>query len=135
VISIAREASLAILDIYETDFNVDIKDDNSPVTKADLVSNEIIISGLSKISDYPILTEESPVDYEIRKDWNRFWLVDPLDGTKDFIAKNGEFTINIALIENHKPILGVVLIPVTNDVYYAEFGNGAFNNTFAKNNP
>ena len=128
MISIAREASLAILDIYETDFSIDIKNDNSPVTKADLASNEIIISGLSKISNYPILTEESPVDYEIRKDWNKFWLVDPLDGTKDFIAKNGGFTVNIALIENHKPILGVVLIPVTNDVYYAEFGNGAFKN-------
>ena len=128
MISIAREASLAILDIYETDFSIDIKNDNSPVTKADLISNEIIISGLSKISDYPILTEESPVDYEIRKDWNKFWLVDPLDGTKDFIAKNGGFTVNIALIEHNKPILGVVYVPISGDVYSATLDGGAFKN-------
>ena len=80
------------------------------------------------MSDYPILTEESPVEYDIRKDWERYWLVDPLDGTKDFIAKNGGFTINIALIENHKPILGVVYIPVTDNVYFAELGKGSFKN-------
>lgn len=128
VVSIARDASLAILEVYKTDFAVDIKSDASPVTKADLMANEIIINGLAKISDDPILTEESPVDYEIRKKWSRFWLVDPLDGTKDFIAKNGEFTVNIALIEDHKPILGVVYIPVTDDVYFAQKGRGAYKN-------
>jgi len=88
VISIAKEASKAILEIYDTDFNIEIKEDDSPVTKADLVANKIIIDGLSKISNYPIVTEESYVSYDIRKNWSKFWLVDPLDGTKDFIAKN-----------------------------------------------
>ena len=83
---------------------------------------------MKEISDFPVFTEESLIDYEIRKDWNKFWLVDPLDGTKDFIAKNGQFTINIALIENGKPILGVVYIPFTSDVYYAQVNQGAFKN-------
>jgi len=129
VIDIAKKASIEILKIYHIDeFGIDIKDDNSPVTKADLIANEIIINGLKSISDYPILTEESPVEYNIRKGWEKYWLVDPLDGTKDFIAKNGGFTINIALIENHKPILGVVYIPVSGDVYFAEHGKGAYKN-------
>jgi 3'(2'), 5'-bisphosphate nucleotidase len=128
VISIAKEASKAILEIYNNDFDIKIKDDNSPVTKADLVANKIIIDGLSKISNYPIVTAESYIDYNIRKEWDKYWLVDPLDGTKDFIAKNGEFTINIALIENNKPILGVVYLPVLDDIYYAEIGKGAFKN-------
>jgi len=100
----------------------------SPLTMADITSNNIIIEELKKISDYPIFTEESIVDYKIRKDWDTFWLVDPLDGTKDFISKTGEFTINIALITNGRPILGVVLIPTTGDVYYAQLGQGAFKN-------
>ena len=129
VIEIAKKASLEILAIYESsDFNIEIKDDKSPVTKADLIANEIIINELKKISQYPIITEETPVEYSIRKNWSKYWLIDPLDGTKDFIAKNGEFTINIALIENNKPILGVVYIPVTNDVYYAQYNKGAFKN-------
>ena len=130
VIDIAKRASIEILKIYNTnEFDIDIKEDNSPVTKADLIANEIIIHGLQAISDYPILTEESSVEYDIRKDWETYWLVDPLDGTKDFIAKNGEFTINISLIENHKPILGVVYIPVSGDVYSAEYGKGAYKNS------
>jgi len=129
VIKIAKLASTEILKIYNSDnFNIDIKNDNSPVTRADLIANEIIINGLKLFSDYPVVTEESTVKYEVRKNWNKFWLVDPLDGTKDFIAKNGEFTINIALIENNKSILGVVYIPISNDVYYAELGKGAFKN-------
>ena len=129
VIEIAQKASLEIMSIYNSnDFTIEIKSDDSPVTKADLIANEIIIDGLKAISDYPILTEESPIDYGIRKNWDKYWLVDPLDGTKDFIAKNGGFTVNIALIENHKPILGVVYIPVNNDIYYAELGKGAFKN-------
>jgi 3'(2'), 5'-bisphosphate nucleotidase len=131
IIQIAQKASIEILKIYNSEeFDIQIKEDNSPLTKADLKSNETIIDGLSKISNYPIITEESPIDYETRKDWNKFWLVDPLDGTKDFIAKNGEFTINIALIESGKPILGVVYIPVTGDVYYASKDNGAYKNGF-----
>ncbi|HIP12681.1 MAG TPA: 3'(2'),5'-bisphosphate nucleotidase [Arcobacter sp.] len=129
VIKITKKASSAILEIYNSqNYKIEIKDDNSPVTKADLVSNNIIIEELKKISNYPILTEESPVEYEIRKNWDKFWLVDPLDGTKDFIAKNGEFTINIALIECNKPILGVVYIPVYGDVYHAFKGAGAYKN-------
>jgi 3'(2'), 5'-bisphosphate nucleotidase len=129
VISIAQKASIEIIKIYNSDdFNINIKDDNSPVTHADLVANQIIIDGLNEISDYPILTEETPVEYRIRKTWKKYWLVDPLDGTKDFIAKNGEFTINIALIENNKPILGVVYIPINDDVYYASINKGAYKN-------
>jgi len=129
IINIAKKASDEILKIYNSEnINIEIKKDDSPVTDADLASNQIIINALKKISDFPIFTEESLVDYEIRKSWDKFWLVDPLDGTKDFIAKNGEFTINIALVENHKPILGVVYIPVSNDVYYAQKGKGAYKN-------
>jgi len=129
VIEVAKKASKVIMKIYQSeDFNIENKDDNSPVTKADLIANKIIIDGLKEISSYPIVTEETPVEYSIRKNWNNFWLVDPLDGTKDFIAKNGEFTINIALIENNRPILGVVYIPVSDDVYYASKDKGAYKN-------
>jgi 3'(2'), 5'-bisphosphate nucleotidase len=129
VISIAKEASREILEIYNSsDLDINFKSDNSPVTKADLISNKVITTGLKKISSYPIVTEESPIPYNTRKEWNKFWLVDPLDGTKDFINKNGQFTINIALIEKNKPVLGVVYIPVENDVYYAELGKGAYKN-------
>lgn len=129
VISVAKKASVEILKIYNNDdFSIEIKEDNSPVTKADIVSNDIIMEGLKSISDYPILSEEIHVEYEVRKNWRKYWLVDPLDGTKDFIEKNGDFTINIALIEDNKPILGVVYIPTTDDVYYAELGKGAYKN-------
>ena len=129
VIKIVKQASDGIMGIYmNSDFDTITKDDNSPVTKADIVANRIIIDGLSDISNYPIVTEETPVKYDIRKNWDKFWLVDPLDGTKDFIAKNNEFTINIALIEYNKPILGVVYIPVSNDIYYATLNKGAFKN-------
>ena len=129
VIAIAQKASIEILNIYNGDVElIEIKDDMSPLTMADIISNNIIIEELKKISNYPIFTEESIVDYEIRKDWDTFWLVDPLDGTKDFISKTGEFTINIALIANGKPVLGVVYIPTSGDVYYAQIGQGAFKN-------
>jgi 3'(2'), 5'-bisphosphate nucleotidase len=129
VIEIAKQASTEILKLYNKDkIEIEVKDDNSPVTKADFISNEIIIKGLKEFFDYPILTEESLVENEVKKTWKKYWLVDPLDGTKDFIAKNGGFTINIALIENSKPILGVVYIPVSSDVYYAEEGKGAYKN-------
>ena len=88
VIEIAKEASSEILKIYHSDtFDIELKKDNSPVTRADLISNTIIIKGLKNISNYPIITEESPVDYKVRKNWIKYWLVDPLDGTKDFIKK------------------------------------------------
>lgn len=129
VVSMARQASVEILKIYNSEnFDIKIKKDNSPITMADTIANKIIINGLKYISNYPIVTEEVPVKHKIRKDWDKFWLVDPLDGTKDFIAKNGEFNINIALIENKKPILGVVYVPVNDDVYYASKNNGAYKN-------
>ena len=129
VINIAKAASVEILKIYSLPkCNFDLKEDLSPITEADIKSNEIIISGLKKISNYPILTEESLVGYNERKTWNKYWLVDPLDGTKGFIDRDGGFTVNIALIENNQPILGVVYIPVSNDVFYAEKGKGALKN-------
>ena len=129
VIAVAKQDGDAIMAIYHTDnFFVDYKSDESPVTNADMDANRIIIAGLKKISELPLLTEESPIDYEERKDWERYWLVDPLDGTKNFIAKQGEFTVNISLIEANEPVLGVVYIPMSGDVYCAEKGLGAFKN-------
>jgi len=128
VIEIAKKAGEEILKVYDEDFSVVSKDDNSPLTKADLLADEIIKSSLAKSFEFPIVTEESYVEYEVRKNWQKFWLVDPLDGTKDFIAKNGGFTVNIALIEQNKPILGVVYVPVSGDIYSATLGGGAFKN-------
>ena len=129
VIEVAKQAGEAIMAIYHTDnFSVDYKSDDSPVTKADIDANCIIIAGLKNISDLPVLTEETLVDYEQRKNWESYWLVDPLDGTKNFIAKRGDFTVNIALIQAHEPVLGVVYIPMSGDIYCAEKGLGAFKN-------
>lgn len=129
VIRIVKQASQEIMKIYISgDLNILDKADNSPITKADLLSNKIIIEGLKKISNYPIVTEETSVAYKIRRNWNTFWLVDPLDGTKDFIVKNDEFTINIALIERNQPILGVVCIPASGEIYSALRGKGAYKN-------
>ncbi len=122
VCKIAQSAGEKILEIYnQEEFDINIKYDNSPVTEADLISHQIIESGLKKITpNIPILSEESePIDYEIRKNWKQFWLVDPLDGTKEFIGRTGEFSINIALIENNRPILGVIFAPILNTYYYA----------------
>jgi 3'(2'), 5'-bisphosphate nucleotidase len=127
VASLVRIVGAEIMQIYNAnDFGIQIKDDDSPLTKADLVSNKIILSGLRRISDYPIVSEETNVDYAIRKKWEKFWLVDPLDGTRDFIAKNGQFTVNIALIEDNQPILGLIYIPVLDTIYWAERDKGAY---------
>ncbi len=133
--AIAILAGKAILEVYNgSDLGITIKEDDSPLTKADLISNQIILEGIKKISDDPILSEESYIEYAERKNWKKFWIVDPLDGTKDFIDKNGEFTINIALIEDHKPTLGVVYAPAIDLMYYAEKGKGAYKNgTLIKN--
>ncbi len=110
---IVADASSAILDIYQKDFSIYEKKDKSPLTEADILANQIIIDGLSEISDYPILSEEGKdVSWKERRYWSRYWLVDPIDGTKEFIKKNGEFTVNIALIENGEPVLGIVTAPV-----------------------
>ena len=110
-----------ILEIYHSDqLEAEVKKDNSPLTKADKVSHNTIVKELSKLG-IPILSEEgAEIDSSIRRRWSKFWLIDPLDGTKEFIKKNGEFTVNIALVENQVPILGVVYTPVTKELYFAE---------------
>lgn len=124
----AREAGKKILEYYQDDIEVTRKDDNSPLTKADLAAHHEILAHLKKTDpETPVISEESGVpEYSVRKNWNKFWLVDPLDGTKEFIKKNGEFTVNIALIENRKPVMGVVYVPAFDVMYYAEKGTGAF---------
>lgn len=127
IIRIAKEASAEIMKIYALhDPEVTYKKDDSPLTKADITSNKIILEGLKEFSDIPVVSEETNVPYETRKNWKRFFLVDPLDGTKDFIVKDNQFTVNIALIENNKPVLGVIAIPAENTFYWAEKGKGSF---------
>ncbi len=127
VIEIAVGAGEKILDIYDSDFDVEHKADESPLTAADLAAHRHIVAGLEALTpDIPILSEESAsIEWEERKHWNPYWLVDPLDGTKEFVKRNGEFTVNIALIRQHKPVLGVVHVPVTNVTYCGEEGTGA----------
>ncbi|VAX21880.1 3'(2'),5'-bisphosphate nucleotidase [hydrothermal vent metagenome] len=132
VIKIAGEAGAAIMDVYHSeDLGATVKDDNSPLTRADLASNEIIVNGLAGIYEgVPIMTEEAKADpYEIRKGWGEYWCIDPLDGTKEFVKRRDEFTVNIALMENGHPKLGVVHAPVTKDTYWAMKGVGAFKET------
>jgi 3'(2'), 5'-bisphosphate nucleotidase len=113
----ALEAGDAILEIYEQDFEVEFKADESPLTSADKASHEIIVQAL-ETTPYPVLSEESAeIRYEERKSWSTYWLVDPIDGTKEFIKKNGEFTVNIALIEEGIPTLGIVYVPVQETLY------------------
>ena len=127
VCNVSIEAGKEILNFYNNDIEVTHKEDLSPLTKADLASNKIILESLTKLnSNIPILSEESLVDWSIRKNWKKYWLVDPLDGTKEFIKKNGEFTVNIALIENNNPILGVVYVPAKSLLYLAEKNKGSF---------
>jgi 3'(2'), 5'-bisphosphate nucleotidase len=115
-----------ILRVYNSgDFQAEVKGDNSPLTLADKKAHQVISSILVS-TELPILSEEGKaIPYDERKDWEYFWMVDPLDGTKEFLKRNGEFTVNIALIQNNKPILGVVAVPVTGDIYYAG-DNSAF---------
>ena len=125
---IAQEAGDKIMRIYQQDFEVNYKKDNSPLTKADIKSNEIIVKSLKELyPKIPILSEENKeVPYNIRKNWEYFWLIDPLDGTKEFVKKNGEFTINIALIYKDTPVLGIVYAPTLEILYYAQKEKGAF---------
>jgi 3'(2'), 5'-bisphosphate nucleotidase len=120
---VSRLAGAAILEVYErADFDVQTKDDNSPLTAADLAAHQIIVDELSRIApDIPILSEESDsIDFETRSSWKRYFLVDPLDGTKEFVSRNGEFTVNIALIEGHLPMLGAVYVPVQDKMYLGD---------------
>jgi 3'(2'), 5'-bisphosphate nucleotidase len=115
------QAKKFLMFIISADFGVETKSDSSPLTIADKLSNEVIVNALkTEFPDIPIISEEEKgVPYETRKNWNKFWLIDPLDGTKEFIKKNGEFTVNIALIDNHYPVAGVVYSPVLGKMYYA----------------
>lgn len=128
VTAIAEEAGRRILAIYETDFAVARKDDRSPLTEADLAAHRAISAGLAAIEPgLPILSEESGrTPPEERLAWERYWLVDPLDGTREFVKRNGEFTVNIALIEAHRPALGVVYVPVSGLCYQAARALGAY---------
>lgn len=126
--ALAVEASERILEIYGTAFAVTAKDDNSPLTAADLAAHQVIVAGLERLTpEIPILSEESSaIPFSQRLGWRRYWLVDPLDGTKEFVQRNGQFTVNIAFIENHEPVLGVVRVPVNGVCYFAVRGYGAF---------
>ncbi|WP_024790809.1 MULTISPECIES: 3'(2'),5'-bisphosphate nucleotidase CysQ [unclassified Lebetimonas] len=123
VLEIARKAGKEVLNIYNKDFEVEYKDDKSPLTMADKISHNIIIKGLKKYN-LPVLSEEGKdIPYEERKNWEYFWMIDPLDGTKEFIKKNGEFTINIALIHKNEPVFGVVYAPVLDWIYFNDNEN------------
>jgi len=128
IVTIAKEAGKAIMQVYKQDFEVEYKQDSSPLTLADKKANDIIEDGLNKLSvNLPILSEEgNNIPYKDRKHWEYFWLVDPLDGTKEFVKKNDEFTVNIALIHKDTPILGVVYAPALDVCYWAKQGEGAF---------
>jgi 3'(2'), 5'-bisphosphate nucleotidase len=128
VLEIAQQAARCILDVYESDFAVSHKDDLSPLTQADLVSHKAICKGLQRLTpEIPILSEEADsIPFEQQSKWLRYWLVDPLDGTKEFVKRNGEFTVNIALVDGHSVALGVVQVPVTNVIYYAARDVGSF---------
>ena len=130
VTRIAQEAGAAIMKIYGESADVEVitKADDSPLTIADQASNEVINEGLKAIfPNIPIVSEENKaIPYETRKDYDFFWMVDPLDGTKEFIKRNGEFTVNIALIHRNKPVAGVVYVPATETLFYAVVGQGAW---------
>lgn len=119
MIKLAQQAGFEILKIYETSFDVVDKADKSPLTQADLASNKILVNGLRTLTpEIPVMSEEmAEVAYEVRSGWTQFWCVDPLDGTKEFIKRTGEFTINIGLIENGIPTFGIVYVPVTGDMF------------------
>jgi len=127
VIKIADEASEKVLHIYQSDFKVNYKEDHSPITAADIASHDIIVKGLRQISrDIPILSEEgAEIPWEERKKWRRFWLIDPIDGTKDFTQRTGEFTVNIAMIEDGEPVMGVVTAPALKEAFWGIKGEGA----------
>ncbi len=131
VIELSILAGQRIMEIYDTDFDVEKKSDNTPLTAADMAAHNTIVDGLSKLTpEIPILSEESAsIPFAERSQWQRYWLVDPLDGTREFVKRNGEFTVNIAFIDNHESVLGVIYAPVTGVTYYAARGTGAFKKT------
>ena len=127
--AIARTAGCAILDVYQSEFEVERKQDNSPLTQADLAAHRAILDGLHVLTPHiPVLSEESAEQaaWSERRQWARYWLVDPLDGTREFVKRNGEFTVNIALIHEHTPVLGVVFAPVLGEMFWGWRGGHAF---------
>lgn len=129
VLEACARARAAILDIYEhDDFDVEMKADDSPLTRADLASHRILVDALTRLTpDIPVLSEESSATaFAARRDWPRLWVVDPLDGTREFIKRNGEFTINVALVEAHRPVLGVIAVPAADTAYSGVPGQGAW---------
>ena len=127
IVALATDAGDRILEVYATDFDVQSKADESPLTQADLASHNVIVAGLAKLTpDIPIISEEDGLPpFSERGQWSRYWLIDPLDGTKEFVNRNGEFTVNIALIEAHRPVFGVVHVPVQRKTYIGCEGHGA----------
>lgn len=126
IIRLSRDAGAAIMQVYDSGKRLEMnrKQDGSPVTAADLASHRIIAAGLQALApDIPLLSEEDPPKWSVRQHWRRFWLVDPLDGTKEFLRRNGEFTVNISLIEDGRPVMGVVYAPATGVLYAAADGN------------
>lgn len=126
LVACVEEAAESIMRVYEEDYQIEIKEDSSPVTTADKLSHQILTTRLPAIYNVPVLSEEGSVSWQERKGWRRFWLVDPLDGTREFINKNGQFTINVALVEEHKPIFGMLYCPATTQCYYGASGSGAY---------
>ena len=128
VIQIAYQAGKVIMEVYDAGFAIEEKSDHTPVTEADVAANKVIEESLKELTPHlPILTEEAkPTPYSERKKWPRYWLIDPLDGTREFIKRNGEFTVNIALIDGDESVMGVVYAPVIGVLYYAAKGQGAF---------
>lgn len=130
LLSIAVEAGEAILKVYHSVEGIDVeaKADDSPVTQADIAAHHVIVAGLARITpDIPVLSEEGGLpSYAERKSWDQYWLIDPLDGTKEFIGRNGEFTVNIALISHGEPVLGVVYVPALNITYWGAKDQGAY---------
>ena len=127
VVALAIDAGRKILQVYSSDFEVQSKDDDSPLTQADLASHHCIVAGLKSLTpEIPIISEESELpNFEERSQWDRYWIIDPLDGTKEFVNRNGEFTVNIALIDKQKPVFGVVHVPVQDKTYWGCEGFGA----------
>jgi len=127
VAALAEQAGRAILEVYATDFDVQSKSDESPLTQADLASHHCIVDGLQKLTpDMPIISEESGLpEFDERRKWECYWLIDPLDGTKEFVNRNGEFTVNIAFIQSNRPVFGVVHVPVQSKTYIGCEGHGS----------
>lgn len=134
-INTSIEAGFKIMEIYTSnDFDIQLKSDDSPLTKADLLANELICKALQK-TNIPILSEEGKHEaYERRKNWTSLWIVDPIDGTKEFIKKNGEFTVNIALVENQIPNIGVIYVPVTKEIYFSSKEIGTYKSVVSTSN-